>query len=73
MKSSSFETRVLNVLQSRKLTASEIASDVEQQNDATAEIARNAQEAATRTSEVSRSIDGVREAAAPFLRDRNNG
>jgi methyl-accepting chemotaxis protein len=44
--------------------ASEIASDVEQQNDATAEIARNAQEAATGTSEVSRSIDGVREAAA---------
>ncbi len=44
--------------------ATEIASDVEQQNDATAEIARNSQEAAAGTTEVSQSIDGVLKAAA---------
>lgn len=43
--------------------ATEIATAVEQQNAATAEIARNSQEAATGTTEVSQSIDGVLKAA----------
>ena len=56
-------TEIVRIIANIKAIASAIASAVEQQGAATAEIARNCQQAATGTHQVTQNISGVGQAA----------
>ena len=56
-------TEIVRIIGSIKETATAIAGAVEEQGAATAEIARNCQQAATGTHQVTQNISGVGQAA----------